>query len=413
MVDHINTGGPGVDRLAGAVGDRHDHLVASSKAGHIVGDAGGDVGEDLRPGIIHGGLVAGRGGRGGRLGLDVELPVSLQRGGTGDGDLRTGGSTGAAGEGGSTDRAGGLDLHDGDAVQVLGPQLHAHDGVGFANGMAVLALGVEADQVGLAIDGEHQASLGEVAVRRVDVVQVDVLHGQRHDHVAGDLVLGHQEQGGVAQEVLDIAEAELRLDRDTGGAQVGVGVQDVGEAHDIGHGLVHLLELIQHQTLGHGKRHLPGGLDVGQQAGLQEGVEVAQNDVLQLGPELIVDLLDGHVRAVLGNGLDGHAGRVLLHLDVTKGDRRYGGLGVGDLVTLRNGPALQGHGGLVGHELGAGGFTDRTHDAEDGTKGVPVLREHSDEVLLTRIDGDIRHLSGSVFDGHVKSLSDSFFYLFF
>ena len=69
--------------------------------------------------------------------------------------------------------------HNGNAIQILGPQSHTHNGVAFAHGSAIVALCVEANQVGFALHGVLQAQLGKLAVAGVGIVQIDGLASQR------------------------------------------------------------------------------------------------------------------------------------------------------------------------------------------------------------------------------------------
>src|SRR5699024_4932627 len=119
-------------------------------------------------------------------------------------------------------------------------------------------------QVGFALYGVVQAQPRELAVAGVGVVQIDVLrrggdHGVARDGGLAGHAGGQQEQGRIAHKVLDIVDTELGLHGDVRRAQVVVGVQDVGKAHNGGDVLRHARKLVQHFALRLGQGGLPGG----------------------------------------------------------------------------------------------------------------------------------------------------------
>ena len=143
--------------------------------------------------------------------------------------------------------------------------------------MAVLAFSVEADEVGFAVNGVLQSEFREVGIGRVNIVQVDVLNGYCDDRAASDIRLGQKEQGGIAHEVLNVGQAELGLHGDVGRSEILVQVKDVSEANNLGHGLSHLVELVENATLRQSNRRLPSISRASQRASIQEGVETGQH----------------------------------------------------------------------------------------------------------------------------------------
>ena len=141
---------------------------------------------------------------------------------------------------------------------------------------------MEADEVGFALRGVVQTKSRKLAVARVDVVQVDILHRRGEDHIASNLSSGKQEQGRVAHKVLDISQTELGLNGNVSGAQIIISIQNVCETDNGGNILLDSGELVQHLALRLCQSSLPSCSRAGQGAGLEEGVELIQNNVLEL-----------------------------------------------------------------------------------------------------------------------------------
>ena len=262
---------------------------------------------------------------------------------------------------------------------------------------------MDADQVRLALHGVVQAQLGKIAVAGVDVVQIDVLHGQCNHPAPGNVLFGQQEQGGISKEILHVGQAESGLHGDFLFPQVVIQVKQVGKAHDLGHVLVHLRELVQHIALCQRQRLLEGGRRHGQGAGVQESVKVTQNLVLQGDQERIVRLFHRHLSAVIGYALNSHALRVLCHLDIAVGHRLHLHLGKGDLFALAHGrAALQSavNAGLVGYQLRAGCLADGPHNAQDGAQRVPVVVEPGNEIHLAGGNVKLRRFGQILFCSH-------------
>ena len=243
---------------------------------------------------------------------------------------------------------------------------------------------MEADQVGFAVHGITQAQPCELAVAGVDVVQVDVLRGKRNHGAPVNVRRGQQEQGVVAHEVLDVGQAELRLNGNSRRTEVVIEVQHVCEADHVRDGLAHFVELVQNRALRLRKGILEGRRRYGQLAGVQEGVEPGQDNGLQFIQECIVGLLDGVLRAVLGDVLDGNGLGVLFDGQVVHSGLDHGSLGVGDHSTGRNLTAFQRHTGRVAYQLSAGGLADRPHDAQNIPECVPIPGEPGNEINLPR-----------------------------
>nr|DAS59598.1 MAG TPA: hypothetical protein [Caudoviricetes sp.] len=293
---------------------------------------------------------------------------------------------------------------NGDTVQVLCPQLHAHKSVHIASCAAVVAVNMHTNQVGFALDGIVQAQLGEIAVGGVDVVQVDVLHRDGNDLVAGDVFCGKQEQSGITHEILNIGQAECGLRGDFLVAQIAVEVQNVGKADNLGNITIHAGKLVQHVALCQSKALLPSGSSYSQRASVQEGVEVAQNLVLQGDKERLVGLFNGNICAVLGDCLNGYALGILGNLNVAVGFGRDLHLGQRNLIALSNGrTASQSavNSGLIGDQLRAGGLADGAHNAHDGAQRVPVLAKAGDKVNLPGIDSNLGSGSQVRFCSHI------------
>ena len=147
---------------------------------------------------------------------------------------------------------------------------------------------MEPDQVSFALHSVVQTKTGKLAVAGIGVVQVDILHGggnhrvPRNGGVAGNSGR-QQEQGGISHKVLDVVDAKLGLHGDVRRTQVIVSIQDIRKSDDRGHVLRHTGELIQHLALGFGESRLPSGSGPRQRSGIQEGVEIAQHHILELG----------------------------------------------------------------------------------------------------------------------------------
>ena len=247
----------------------------------------------------------------------------------------------------------------------------------------VRALRMVTDEVSLAHGGIHQAELCKIAVAGIDVVQIDVFHGESDNGSLCNVGIGEKEQRGVAHEVLDVGDAKSSLDSDACTAKILVSIQHIGKANDVGHRLAHLIELVDDSTTGHGKRHLPGGLDAGQSAGVQESIEPGQDLRGQLITERLVGLFDGDLSTVFFDVLDGRSFRIFLDSEVFHRGLYDSGLAVRDDLAGIDVSAFQGNGGLVAHQLGAGSLSDGTHDAEDLPQRIPVQVENADKVLLS------------------------------
>nr|DAT48934.1 MAG TPA: hypothetical protein [Caudoviricetes sp.]DAV62342.1 MAG TPA: hypothetical protein [Caudoviricetes sp.] len=291
------------------------------------------------------------------------------------------------------------DGHDCDAVQILCPQLHAHDGIVGSGGVLVVVLGMVAQQVGLTGDGVVCAHGGIVPVCGIHVVQVDVLHGNGNHLLLLDVSIGQKEEGAVTEEVLDVVQAELGLNGDLLVAQVVVKVHDVGKAHDLGYIQIVVGKALQDCALCDSQSTLPGLLGAHQLAGLEEGVKVGQNFLLQLIAERSIGALHGHSRAVLGDGFDRNGLCPLAELDVVIGHRLDLGLGQRDVFAFTHGgAALQAavNGCLVGDQFGARCLADGAHDAQNGAQSVPVLLELGNKIHLANRGSDLGS-SGKIF----------------
>nr|DAH19609.1 MAG TPA: hypothetical protein [Caudoviricetes sp.] len=277
--------------------------------------------------------------------------------------------------------SGGLDSDDRDAVQILGPQSHAHDREALAHSSAVVALRVEADQGSFAAHGISQSQARELT-RGVNIIQVNVLDGGCNDLVAGNMSCGQQEQGAVAHEVLDVGQTEGVLHGNLRTAQIVVSVQDVRKTDNFGHILLDGGKLVQHLALSLRQSGLPRSGLAGQTAGVQEGVKFAHHLVLQLGEESIIGLLHGDCRAVLVHIFDGHGLSILLQGDVILHGLCDGGLAVRDYSTGRHFATLQCHAGGIRHQRGTCLLANGPHDAVDVTQRLPVVGEAGHKVQL-------------------------------
>nr|DAE28090.1 MAG TPA: hypothetical protein [Siphoviridae sp. ctkfT29] len=276
-----------------------------------------------------------------------------------------------------------IDSDDRNAVQILGPQRHAHNRKALTHSSAIVALSVEADQGSFTAHGVSQAQAGELA-RGVNIVQVNVLNGGCNDLVAGNLSCGQQEQGGVAHKVLDVGQAESVLHGHLSAAQIVVSIQDVRKADNFGYILLDGGKLVQHLALSLRQSGLPGGSLAGQAAGVQEGVELGHHLVLQLCQESVIGLLYGDCRAVLVHVLDGHGFCVLLQGDIFFRGLGDSGLAIGDYSTGGHSAALQRNASGVRHQSGARLLADGPHDAVDFAQCVPVVGKAGYKVQFPR-----------------------------
>ena len=253
---------------------------------------------------------------------------------------------------------------------------------------------MNADQVGFTLHGVIQAELGKIAVAGIDIVQVDVFHRKRNHLVRGDVLLRQQDQRAVAEEILNVVDAEHCLHRDFLVAEIAVRIEDVGKADDLGHVLVKTGELVQHLALCHRKSTLPRLLRQLQRAGAEEGVEIGQHLILQRNKERLVGLFNRNVRAVFRNAFQRHALGILRNLNVVVCHRLDLHFRERNLVALCDSAALEAavNACLIGNKLRAGCLADRTHNAENRPQRVPVVSEPGDEIHLTCGGGK---LSGS------------------
>ena len=246
---------------------------------------------------------------------------------------------------------------------------------------------MEANQVGLALYRIIQTQPGKLAVARVGIIQVDILHrGGDHSVPRNGCIAGNssrkQEQSGIPHKVLDIVDAELGLDSNVRRAQVVIGVQDVGKSNNRCDILRHNRKLVQNLALGLCKGGLPGGCGAGERTRVQEGVEVPQHHVLELSEKSVVALFHGDLRAILVHVLDGNGLGILLDGQFCLGGLCDGRLAVRDDLASAHVAVLQGYVSGIRDQLRAGGLADRTHDAQDGAQRFPVIIESGDKIHL-------------------------------
>ena len=242
---------------------------------------------------------------------------------------------------------------------------------------------MEADQIGFALRGVVQPKTCKLAVAGVNVVQIDILHRRGEYHIAANLSSRKQEQGRVAHKVLDISQTELGLNGNVSGTQIVVCVQNVCKTNNGGYILLDSGELVQHLALRLCQSSLPSSGRSGQGAGLEEGVELIQNDVLKLGQESVIGLFNGNLRAVLVHVLNGNGLRILLDGQVSLCRLSNGCLAVRDNLARINSAALQRNICGVGHQRSARGLADRANNAQNISQRVPVVTETGNKIHLT------------------------------
>ena len=243
---------------------------------------------------------------------------------------------------------------------------------------------METNQVSLALNGVVQAQAGKLAIAGIHIVQVNVFHGGSNNLIPGDLRRRQQEQGGIAHEIFDVVDAELGLYGDVCSTQIVIGIQNVGKTYHLGDILLDSGKLVQNLALSLGKRILPGGGGLGQAAGVQEGVELTHDNILELCQECVIGLFYGDFRAVLVHIFDGYGFRVLLNRQVRLCRLHDGGLAVGDNLAGVNRAALQVNTGGVRHQRRTGGLSDRASDAQNISQRLPVVIKPGNKVDLAR-----------------------------
>ena len=283
----------------------------------------------------------------------------------------------------------GINVDNGDCVDVLGKQGHSHDRVGDGSRVFVFAFGMEADQIRLALGGVDKASTGEIAVAGVDIVEVDVFNRGGDDAAARDFGFGQQEERAVAHKILDVVKAELILHGDVRRAEVLVHIENVGEADSLRSGAVHLLELVFDAALGHRERHLIRSFAGSERAGVQVLVKASGHFGLQLKEELVVGHLHSVFVAVILDGFKGDGLCVLFDGDFRIGLFLHGEVAIRDRLAFADLPALQRAFGVLAFEDGAGLLADGTHDAEDFAQMLPIFGKAGNKVNFARGDGDI------------------------
>src|SRR5699024_1249628 len=180
----------------------------------------------------------------------------------------------------------------------------------------------------------------------------------------------------------DVVNTKLGLHSDVRSAQVIIGIQDIGKAHNLGHVLSHACKLVQHLALCLGQSGLPGGGGASQRTSVQEGVKVTKHHILQAGQEGVVALFHSDSSAVLVHVLNGHSLGVFLDGQIVFLGGGDGGFAVGDHLTGTDVAGFQRHAGGIRNQLGAGRLADGAHDAQNLAQGVPVVVEPGDEVYL-------------------------------
>ena len=209
---------------------------------------------------------------------------------------------------------------------------------------------METDQVSLALSCVIETEFCEVAVARIDVVQINVLNRSSKDSVARNSCRREQEQSSISHEVLDVRETECSLNCDVCRSEIVVCIEDVSKANDLGDFLLHGCKLIEHKTLRLCECGLPCSGCACQRSGVQECVELSENHVLQGSKECIIGLLDCDLCAVLDYVLDRYCLCVLLNGNISLCRLNDGCLAVRDDLTSINSTGFKCYACGIGNE---------------------------------------------------------------